>query len=263
MSFHNFGQYVIMGLYQGQELSERDIYEACTYLVIDGLVEREEGWEEFILDWIATPATLEYGHYRSLVYYCCCKLLDSYNYRQATPQECGSMLLFTREALKILKERETDSPYRGGVAVWHRLSTIHYVLGDEEEALAEVEEGIEILKELSDWRPGKLYGSEVDSQLKYSRIEVLLAHRGLLYLGRGELEDAYVDFLSVLVSVGKRGYDDLVNGSFPQGVRKFLPPGALLSVIPSPIPSGKKQVNELFVVLLVIAAIIFVISLLK
>jgi tetratricopeptide (TPR) repeat protein len=131
------------------------------------------------------------------------------------------VLLFGRELLRVLKEKETDSPLKGGVAVWSRLGTVYQELGDRKKAIQEFREGIDVLTDLSGWKPGNLIGNESDFGVKYSKVEILYAKKGACHLEMGEHDQALSDLNKALDSVNRRGMDDIVTESFPNGIKNL------------------------------------------
>lgn len=222
MSFvTNFGEHVTSGYYEGEDLTEQNIKEACGYIA-RALIRDLQNNREFYREWKSTRPKLSDGYYRSLVYYCCCALLDNYNYEDSTERECESVLLFGRELLRVLKEKETDSPLRGGIAVWSRLGTVYQELGNAKKAVQEFEEGIDVLTDLSGWESGDLIGNEPDFGAKYSKVEILYAKKGACHLEMGQHDQAFSDLSKALSSVNKRGMDDMVNETFPSGIKSLV-----------------------------------------
>lgn len=222
MSFvTNFGQHVTSGYYEGEELTEQNIKEACRYIA-RALIRDLQNNKEFYREWKHTRPNLSDRYYRSLVYYCCCALLDNYNYDGSTERECESVLLFGREILRVLKEKETDSPLKGGVAVWSRLGTVYQELGDRGKAIQEFREGIDVLTDLSDWQSGDLVGNESYFGAKYSKVEILYAKKGACHLEMGEYDQALDALNKALKSVNERGIGDMINESFPNGINNLV-----------------------------------------
>ena len=211
---------VLRGDYKQQHLTEPDVTSTCDWIAKEAVLGvRGEG--EFYSEWQNAKKAASNGFYLSLVYYCCCSLLDFYDFDSASTEEKESVLKFCSDLLNFIKRNDPDSPLRGGVKTWARQGDVHRKMGDNETARKIYSEGISTPTRLSSWESGQLIGREQDFGKKYSSIEILYAKKGRTELEMDQYSTAVESLQTALRSLKKRGLQDMKNDSFPNGIRQL------------------------------------------
>lgn len=211
---------VLRGDYEQQHLTEPDVTSACDWIAKEAVL-KVRGEREFYSEWKNAERAATNGFYLSLVYYCCCTLLDYHDFDSASVEEEESVLKFCNDLINFVKRNDPDSPLRGGVKTWSRQGDIHRKLGDKETAHKIYSEGISTLTRLSSWESGQLIGREQDFGKKYSSIEILYAKKGRVELEMDQYSTAAESLKTALRSLRQRGLQDMKNDSFPNGIRQL------------------------------------------
>ena len=146
---------VIDGNFSYRELTQNEVKLICTEIT-SKIIRDVYGMEDFYYGFKNEDKSVNNGFYLSMVYGCCCHLLDYINKSKLNKKQKKSIYEFGISILDFIKKYDMDSPVEGGVDVWTRKGDCYAELNEYEKAIDTYKEGLEIFKNEMNWKPGML-----------------------------------------------------------------------------------------------------------
>ena len=208
---------VMEGIYDNHILNDNEVEESCDWIA-ENLIGKIQGDELYYLGWRNQEKEPNNMDYLQLVYGCCVHLLENNPFPNENKKKT-SILKFCDQLLDYIHTNSPDND-KHYFPIAMRKGNIYKELNKRESELEIYDKEIKYLVQKNKWIPGQMTVREQFQ--KYSMVEILFAQKALSHYDMGDFEEAKKHFQIVLGSIKKRGIEDFINTSFPEGIKKYI-----------------------------------------
>ena len=216
VSVDNFESLLNDGYFLEHELTEDKVIPAGKWIV-HNIVARKRS-PEFLFEWENTEHSISNIDFQTLLYTCALSLQYFYDSDQPRQTANRNVILFCIDLLKYLRSFDTDLTTSVSRKYWAKIGQLYHVLGDYENELSILEEGIKLRTKWQCWTPGAM--TEIEEIFtKYSAVEYLLAQKSICLFSMHKYSECIDTLETLFESLEKRELNDIYSGLFPNGLR--------------------------------------------
>jgi hypothetical protein len=212
----NFEPLLNQGYFVDHELTERDVITAGTWIAHKIVATKRS--PEFLHEWESTKHSISDIDFLTLLYTCSLSLQYFYDSDLPKQTQNRNVILFCIELLKYIRGFDTELTSNVSRKYWAKIAQLYHVLGDYDNELRILEEGIKLRVKWHNWVPGRM--TDIEEMLTtYSAIEILLAHKSNCLFHLHKYRECQDTLNTLFESLGKRGLEDMCSGLFPDGLK--------------------------------------------
>jgi len=208
------------GTYLKDYINKEIVVEICNWILPELTVKKRSDQRTYSL-WMQTEKSLNNEVFHSIVYNCALTLQHFYPFNNISEETRINILNLVISLLEFTKKHINKEQIESGINYWKSVALVYRDINRRDLSIKIIEEGIEVIGELTKWKPGSITSIESNFSI-YSQMEYLYLIKGICLNELSRKNEAKKCLALVKDSLSKRGLNDMKYGLLPNGLIDYI-----------------------------------------